>query len=175
MLAEEVKSIFSAWSPERLSAAGVSFRESLNPVPDRGDDYRVIYEAVFEPNVLDKARIEFWITDTGHVAIGIEKYERIRKRTGLITFRHGFALGHEPKIMNKEALQILFDAVSLGKISISVKSLLKIITSVKLFMWNSHYESLVKTGYQQKWISPITHEADNPLAQSNGLLIYRPW
>jgi hypothetical protein len=175
MLVNEAKSIFSAWSPERLAAAGISFRETLNPVPHRGDDYRVIYEAVFEPNVLDKARIEFWVTDTGHVAVGVEKYERIRKRTGLITFRHGFALGHEPRIMNKGVLQILFEAISLGKISISVQSFLKIITSVKLLIWNSHYESLAKTGYQPKWISPTIHDADNPLTQSNGLLVYRPW
>jgi hypothetical protein len=175
MLVDEAKSVFCAWSPERLSAAGVSFRESLNSVPGRGDDYRVIYEAVFEPNVLDKARIEFWVTDTGHVAVGIERYERLQKRTGLITLRHGFALGHEPKIMNKATLQILFDAVSFGKISISVKSFLKIITSVKLFMWNSHYESLVKTGHQSKWISPTTGEADDGATQSNGLLAYRPW
>jgi hypothetical protein len=175
MLVDEAKSIFSEWSQERLSGAGVSFRETLNPVPHRGDDYRVVYEAVFEPSVLDKARIEFWFTDTGHVAVGVEKYERIRQRTGLITFRHGFALGNEPKIMNTRALQILFDAVSLGNLSISVKSFLTVITSVKLLIRNSHYESLAKSGYQPKWISPTIHDADNSLTQFNGLLAYRPW
>jgi hypothetical protein len=73
MTVDDLRSIFSRWKAEDLAAAGVTFKESFDPTFDpRSDDYRVIYEATFEPVALDQARMEFWVTDTGHVAVGIE-------------------------------------------------------------------------------------------------------
>ena len=175
MLVEEAKSIFSGWKRETLSAAGVNFSETADPVFHRSDDYKVIYEASFEPNVLDKARVELWVTDIGHVAIGIETYERILKRTGLIAFRRGFALGSEPGAVSEEALQTLFDAVSKGRAAIFVKSSLRMVSSVRLFLQASDYDSLVEAGYQPKWISSMADVASSPLMHSDKMLIYRPW
>jgi hypothetical protein len=175
MLVENVKSIFSAWNPETLSAAGINFKETSDPTLHPNDDYRVIYEASFEPNALDKARIEFWVTDTGHVAIGIETYERITKRTRLMAFRGGFALGHEPRSVSEKALQILFDAVSHGRVTISVYSFLRTITSIELFLKSSDYQMLTEAGYQPKWISLMGNKVNSSLIYSDTMLMYRPW
>lgn len=112
---EEVRSIFATRKIEDLHAAGIEFKESFDPPFDSNDDYRVVYEATFEPKSLDKARLEFGVTDTGHVAVGVETYERIGRRLGLKAISRGFAAGHEPTAASKDGLQILFDAVSLGE------------------------------------------------------------
>ena len=175
MLVENVKSIFSSWSPGTLSAAGINFKETSDPTFHPNDDYRVIYEASFEPSVLDKARIEFWVTDTGLVAIGIETYERIIKRTGLIAFRGGFALGHEPRSVSEKALQILFDVLSQGRLTISVYSFLRTITSTELFLKASDCQVLTEGGYKPKWISSMANKANSSLIYSDTMLMYRPW
>jgi hypothetical protein len=84
MNVEELRSIFAGWNAQALAASGIEFRESTDPAFDPySDDYRVIYEAAFVPAALDKGRIEFWLTDTGHVAVGIERYDRIVRRLEL--------------------------------------------------------------------------------------------
>ena len=93
MNVDALRSVLYRCHAQDLSPFCVAFRESSSPEDDANDDYRVIYEASFEPAALDKARIEFWITDSGHVAIGIETYERIARRLGLKAVRHGFAVG----------------------------------------------------------------------------------
>src|SRR5258708_37108090 len=120
MLVEELRSVLSSWATRDLSAWGIDFRESSDPKFDPNDDYRVIYEASFEPTTLDKARIEFWVTDSGHVAVGIETYERIVQRLGLRAIRHGFAVGQRPRNVTKNGLKALLDAVRRGTLFIGV-------------------------------------------------------
>jgi hypothetical protein len=173
MLVDEVKSVFADWK----AAAGVEFRESFDPTFDPNDDYRVIYEATFEPDNLEKARIEFWVTDTGHVAVGIETYERIVQRLGLKAIRHGFAVGHEPRTVSKEGLQTLFDAVVLGKIFIIVRSALRLATSARIFMAKSDYDAMERSGYRcSDWISPLTNgDVLSPSSSHGKIVSYRPW
>src|SRR5258705_10545364 len=108
MFVEQLKTIVADWGWKGLSTSGIEFRESSDPEFDPNDDYRVIYEVSFEPSALDKARIEFWVTDMGHVAVGIETYERICKRLERRTTRDGFVAGHEPREVTKDGLQRRF-------------------------------------------------------------------
>src|ERR1700730_1923754 len=132
MIVDDLRSIFSRWNAEDLAAAGVAFRESFDPPFDPYYDYRMIYEASFEPAALDQALIEFAVTEAGYVAVGIETYDRILARTGLAAIIGRFAAGHEPVTATKEGLQILFDAVTKGRMCIVVWSLLRIATLVRL-------------------------------------------
>lgn len=177
MLVEELRSVLSSWATRDLSAWGIDFRESSDPKFDPNDDYRVIYEASFEPAVLDKARIEFWVTDSGHVAVGIETYERIVQRLGLRAIRHGFAVGHEPRTVTRDGLQMLFDAVTLGKIVIVVRTALRLATSARIYMAASDRDLISRSGYQcSDWILPISDDHARSLSSSFGKVVgYRPW
>jgi hypothetical protein len=137
----------------------------------------VIYEASFEPTTLDKARIEFWVTDSGHVAVGIETYERIVQRLGLRAIRHGFAVGHEPRTVTKDGLKALFDAVTLGRIFIVVKRALRLATSAKIYMAAADCDAIARSGYRcSGWISSISDDDAASLSSSLGKVIsYRPW
>jgi hypothetical protein len=162
--------IFDRWTPQELSSAGIQFKESFSPKFDPHDDYRVIYEASFAPATLDKARFEFCITDTGHVAVGIETYDRIARRSGLKVIRHGFAAGHEPRTTTKEGLRRLFDAVTFGHVFIVFRRLIWLATSARLYVAASDYEAIAQYGYQcSDWMSPTSGA---PLRK---VLYYRPW
>src|SRR5258708_24746242 len=135
MRTDDLRSIFAGWSAQDLAAAGVTFQETLDPPSHPTDDYRVIYEAHFVPESLDKARIEFWLTDDGYVAVGIETYQRILQRLDLKAMRRGFAGGHEPSAKSKDGLKTLFDAATRGKIHIVVvRSVLRLVASIEIFV-----------------------------------------
>jgi hypothetical protein len=88
-----------------LLSFGVEFKESFSPEFDPNDDYRIVYEAVFAPTALDKARIEVGLTDEGFVAVCIETYKRIVQRLELRAIRHGCVVWHEPRQATKEGLR----------------------------------------------------------------------
>jgi hypothetical protein len=167
MTVDDLRSIFSRWKAEDLAAAGLTFKESFDPTFDpRSDDYRVIYEATFEPVALD----------TGHVAVGIETHDRILARTGLAAIIGRFAAGHEPVTATKEGLQILFDAVTKGRIFIVVWSLLRIATLVRLYMWESDCNAMARSGYRYYGISAIPDQnTRGPPVRLGTILSYRPW
>jgi hypothetical protein len=175
MNVEDVRSVFGNWRKEDLLAAGIKLKESFDPPFDRHYDYRMVYEVWLEPSSLDKAAINFAITDTGHVAVGIETYERVVERTALKAIRRGFAAGQEPTAWNKEGLQILFDAVSQGRIFLVVNALLGIITSVKFYMYQSECRAIAHTGYETKWILEIPDNQRIPSVRFGKILSYRPW
>jgi hypothetical protein len=62
MLPTDAHELLSSWFASK-NAPDVSFRESFPLTRDPSDDYHVVYEAIFEPQTLDKARIEIWLTD----------------------------------------------------------------------------------------------------------------
>jgi hypothetical protein len=178
MTVDDLKSIAGRWSTQDLLSAGIEFTESFSPTFDpHQDDYRVIYQASFEPVALDKPRIEFWITDTGHVAVGIETYERISRRLGRKAIRRGFAAGHEPSAASKERLQELFDTVTGGKVSIGVRTIFGHATSARLHMAPSDREHIERSGYRcSNWIFATP---DRDVASTSywlrTVLCYRPW
>jgi hypothetical protein len=176
LLPDNLKSVFSEWNAEKLLDAGIVFRESINPPVDPYADYRVIYEAWFEPAALDRAGIQFGLTDSGYIAVGIERYERILVRTGLRAIRGGFAAGHEPGATSKEGLQILFDAVTQGRVFIVVKSLFKIVTSVRFYMRESDCDRIARTGNPTYWMWVVPDDSAEDLSGVFGqTLSYRPW
>jgi hypothetical protein len=176
MLVDDLKSLFSQWNPEKLLAAGIVFKESFNPPVDPHYDYRMIYEASFEPAALDKAWIQFSLTDSGYVAVGIERYERVLARTGLRAIRGGFAAGHEPGALSKEGLQVLFDAVTRGRIFIVVKSFFRIATSVRFYMRESDCDRIARTGNPTYWMWVVPDDSpEDPSGVFGQTLNYRPW
>jgi hypothetical protein len=176
MLVDELRTIFASRKPQDLLASRIVFKESFDPIADPQDDYRVIYEAAFEPADLDKARIEFWLTDTGHTAVGVETYARITQRLQLRAIRHGFAAGHEPRTATVDSLRTLFDILTLGKFFIVVRSLLRVVSSVQLYMTESDRDTISRLGYPSNWISSIPSNDPGRLAPWRGeVLTYRPW
>jgi len=177
MRVEELRSVFEGWKAQAVSEDGIEFKEAYNPAFDPNDDYRMIYQASFEPTTLDKARIEFWLTDSGHVAVGIETYDRIARRLGVKPIRHGFAGGHEPKTVSKDGLKILFGAVTRGKMFIVVRNALRIATSAKIYMTAADCDAIARSGYgRSDWISPMSDVDAARLSSWFGTVIdYQPW
>ena len=175
MNVEEVRSIFGAWKKDKLLAAGIVLRESFDPPFDPQDDYRIVYEVWLESSTLDKAYINFAVTDTGYVAVGIETYARILERTSFKALRGGFAAGQEPTKWNKEGLQILFDSVSQGRFFLVVSAILGIVISVQFYMYQSDGHAIAGTGYKGRWILKIPDSEQIPSARFGKILSYRPW
>ena len=175
MLVQEMKSVFASWKAQDLLAAGIRFRESSDPAFDPHSDYQVIYEASFEPNTLNKARLEFGLTDAGHVLVGVETYDRIARRLGLRPISSGFAAGHEPGPASEEALKTLFDAVSQGNMSIAVTSVLWFVTSARLCMPEPDLAMMAHSGYQTSWISPISNGTAPASSWFKKVLNYGAW
>jgi hypothetical protein len=160
--------------------AGIDFKEIFDPPLDPHSDYRLIYEASFEPNMLDKAYINLAITDAGYLAIGMETYARIAKRSQLKAWRAGFAVGHEPATASRDGLQTLFDVVTAGKFRLSIGSLFRIMTSITMNVYASDIESMKQLGYSPRhgmWkLSPIPEQPPQGSVKFSGrLLEYRPW
>lgn len=75
----------------------------------------MLLEAVFEPRRLDQARLEMWLTSSGHTAIGIETWSRVSRRLGLRPWRKGFAIGFEPRELSVEQLEKIHMQISSGE------------------------------------------------------------
>ena len=159
-----------------MQRAFIEFKESFDPPVDPNDDYRVVYEASFEPNTLEKARLEFWLTDTGDVAVGVETHERISRRLGLKSICAGFAAGHEPTTLRTDGLQILFDAVSMGRIFITAQTIFWLVTSTRLVMGEKERATMARSGYQANWVSTPEKGSVAPLSSYfRKVLSYHPW
>jgi hypothetical protein len=123
MLAADAHELFSSWFASK-SAPDISFRESFPSTHDPADDYKVVYEAIFEPQSLDKARVEIWLTDKGDIAFGFETRQRIAARLSVANWRKGFAAGHEPRALSRDGVVALLSAISDGKLLLNVRTIL---------------------------------------------------
>lgn len=100
----------------------VEFRAKRAPAykPDE-DDYKVIYEAVFEPKTANKAMLEIWLTDEGFVGFGFERKSRISTNLGGSSSGE-FATGQEPSVPFSDAIVIaLLEAVASGAVKLQIK------------------------------------------------------
>lgn len=110
--------------------------------PDLGqqqyDDYQVVLEAVFQPDDLDRARLELWLTPDGYVAVGVETRERVALRLGLRPgwrYKRAFADGFEPREVSIEELGQIHKVLSGGGLRISCGSAFGIVTTIRSNLW----------------------------------------
>jgi hypothetical protein len=121
MTLDEAVAAIREWKNECLHAHTIVFRETVLAERAEWEDYTVAYEAVFEPEDLKKARLELWVTDIGHVSIGFEKYHRLAKRLGCRPRgRSTFLSGHEPDALSQDAVRGILDAVSKGRVHVTM-------------------------------------------------------
>lgn len=89
--------------------------ETYGPANEPYADYRVAYEAVVEPMALDQLRIEFWVTEDGAVAVGLENRGRVAKFNGVKTpAPTTFITGHEPSPVSPDYVRQLVDLAANG-------------------------------------------------------------
>ncbi|WP_253712007.1 hypothetical protein [Bradyrhizobium sp. WD16] len=172
---EEIKSVFASWNQKRLGAAGIRFAESSNAPLGSGDDYRVVYEAVFEPDDLDKIRIEIWLTDTGHTAVWLEKCSRVSKRLAKKFSRGGAVAGHEPIAMSSETLNLLFGVAVGGKLLIAVRSIFHVGLTMTPFLPTADYEAIRASGYSYLRGPQSAQSGVFSSILPLTVLDYRPW
>jgi hypothetical protein len=174
----EIKGICAAWTPARLAAAGIDFKENLNPSFETADDYRVIYEVIYEPKSLDKARLELWLSEEGGVAVGVEHTSRVfRRLADRNVGRCGFIAGHEPGTVKIEAIKSVLDMVARGKLSIEVTSIFGFAFSAKALVDENTHNDL--TRWDDAWknhprLKPVKG-IHQKAAWWRKVLRYKPW
>lgn len=178
MVTEEIRSIFADWTPVDFAARGIVFKENFEPnYNPRQDDYRVVYEVSFEPEQLYKAQLEFSLTDSGHVSVGIETYARLARRLSLPVGRQGIATGREPGVATRDTLLRLFRIVTHGSLAMTVNTFFWFITSPKLHVPEADFRTISDSGYSSaRWLQPIPDESRALNSRGWGkTLLFEPW
>ncbi|MCU7965872.1 MAG: hypothetical protein KZQ74_01460 [gamma proteobacterium symbiont of Bathyaustriella thionipta] len=154
---EKVQKLLSDWFVTKKTDK-VEFREEKQPKNDSQDDYLVAYEAVFEPRALDQARIEIWVTPDGHIAIGVERWRRIKERLHIKCWSDRFASGCEPQCMSETELLAYLNLIAEGEIAISstVIPLFGLI-STRLVVSNDAFNKFVIKGHSSiNWLKVVS-------------------
>ena len=90
------------------------------------EDMGVVYEVVFEPAELDAARLEFWFTETGGVAVKIETRERIgrrlcRKFHASNNFASSSLMFHQPTSVTQRYLENWINLCAAGRVLLQIQ------------------------------------------------------
>jgi hypothetical protein len=176
MLTADAHELLSSWFASK-GVADIGFQESFPTTHDPADDYNVVYEAVFEPQVLDKARIEVWLTDEGHIGVGFETRQRTAARLSATNWRMGFAAGHEPRSLSRDGVFALLDAISDGKLLLNVRTIFGVLDGIRAQMSQDDRQVLQSAGYDLiRWIG-IARERIAPLEFGilGTAIRFRPW
>jgi hypothetical protein len=176
MSPEDLRELLASWFSGR-SVTGVSFHEVIPTSYDSNDDYKVVYEAVFEPQSLEKARIEIWLTEEGRLALGFETRRRVATRLGLANWRNGFASGHEPGVVTPEGLLALLTVAAEGKIMLQLKTVFGVLGRISAAMTKGDRRILEAAGYAHvSWISIVKdRSARSGFPRLERLVRYWPW
>lgn len=110
---EIIKQIESWFS--RRNPVHVKLIRNDQPPRDPNDDYRVVFEIVFQPEDCRRARIELWLTDVGYIGLGIEQRRRVARALGLKSTSPRFAGGFEPMDVPYQAIEKFLDLVADGR------------------------------------------------------------
>jgi hypothetical protein len=176
MLPADAHEFISSWFVSQ-SASDVELRESFPSNRRPADDYNVVYEAIFEPQTLDKARVEIWITEEGRVAFGFETRQRIAKRLSVAyrRKRKRFAAGHEPTSLSRDGVLALLGAISDGKLLLSTRTFFGVLDGTQAVMWKNDRQDLESAGYGYvRWIG-VAREPIVGLGILGSLVRFRPW
>jgi hypothetical protein len=178
MLPADAHELLSSWFASK-NVADISFREAFPSTHDPSDDYNVVYEASFEPQTLDKARIEIWVTDRGNIAFGFETRQRIAARLSVTNRlkRRRFAAGHEPITVTRDGVLALLSAISDGKLLLNARTFFGVLDGTRAAMGEDDRQLLVSGGYNYlDWIG-VVRERIVPLnfGISGTLIRFQPW
>jgi hypothetical protein len=169
-----MREVLANWFRERHTTA-VRFIENTKPNNDPYADYIVAYEAVFEPNTLDKACIEIWVATDGPIAIGLETKNRMAERLGIKGGKHKiFAAGHEPSEVTERGLLALLTVVAEGRIAISATCLPILgLVGTKAVLVSDTDEFLSSHGYDTRWWLTVVDDFESDIFRH--VLRFTPW
>lgn len=166
---EQFRAILAEWFSGRRTT-GIRLIENTNPKNDPNDDYAIAYRISFEPDTLEKARVEVWLTTEGLIAVGLEKRGRIAQRLHVKNRREGFAAGHEPSYLTQKGLLALLTIIADGNFSISAGSLpIWGLAKTRAVISPEASEALASRDYDAQWwleVALAFHPSD---------LRFKPW
>src|SRR5688572_1894744 len=167
-----VQRVLSEWFSKR-GPSSVGFRENMAPPSDPHARYVVRYEVVFEPLMLDQARVEIWETAEDNVAIGLERTRRIAQRLGVNGGTDRFAAGHEPLRVAPLGLIAIMEAIANGEVMVSAMTLPWLgVVSTRAIAPREVIQALVDSGYDsEKWIA----SPPRILIPGTRMLRFLPW
>jgi hypothetical protein len=178
MTRDEAIAFVGAWARTKSAMRDVQFVEPVPQPMSPGDDYAVVYEAVFEPSSLTKASIEIWITDEGNVGIGFERISRIRKRFKArgVGIGSKFVAGNEPMPVEQKTLAFILEAAANGKFLIVYSKLLDIVFCLRTYIMRERTEDMRESPFPAlRWVRPYN---PNRFLSSSGMRCvagFAPW
>lgn len=173
LVCESIRQSLTAWF-EKNQLSSIKFLENLTPANDQYADYRICYEAVFEPSSLDQARVELWVSDKGYVSIGFESRERVAKRLSVPNRKDGFAAGYEPLPIPIEGLLANLEKIANGEVALSVLVLPWFgLGRTKAVMLDGAFRDLHEQDENIKfWLHPVQRFQSNSVVRT---LRFSPW
>jgi hypothetical protein len=175
MLPIDAHELISNWFVSQ-NASGVEFREAFPSTRDPTDDYKVVYEAIFEPQTLRKARVEIWITDQGNISFGFETRQRIAMRFSLANWRRGFAAGYEPRALSPDDLITLLQTVSDGKLSLSIRTFFGVLGRIRAVMSQEDRRALQDASRDVDWVGITNRKTERPkFGISDTVVQFQSW
>jgi hypothetical protein len=156
MQPQDIRHLLMQWKDGR-TASGVSLVERIPP-EDPYARYSVVFESVFEPDSIQKARLEVWTTSDAHVGLGFETWRRIASRLGVRGGTDRFAAGHEPRHTTPTGLLAVLDAIADGEIAIEAVVVPVVgLVSTRAVAAPSVVQRLASRGYDPAtWLSTST-------------------
>jgi hypothetical protein len=153
----------------------VTFSHRRDLPREVSDDYRVLYEAVFEPTSLDQMRAEIWLSDGGTLGVGFELEARLAQRVGRRPPAprpyQPFAWGFEPMPLQFESVLFLLGLASRGEVGLEYPRSWWSLGSNRAIVAPGHRASLRRMGFRRF----RERAGSDILSFGLALLEYRPW
>ena len=143
------------------------------------EEYGVVYEVVFEPAELDSARLEFWFTETGGVAVGVETRERIGRRLHRKFYENNnlasSLMFHQPISVTHQYVEKWIELCADGRVFLQIRVGWFGIRNAQVALKQSDYEILLGESYNPL-LRKYIRRADNGLPFGSWIqLPFRSW
>lgn len=165
----EIQNFLKSWF-DNLGASEIQLIENLNPVKDPNSSYDVSYEAKFESTVLDKARLEIWVTEKGEIGFGFETYRRLGQRINKLNNNSRFIMGIEPHFLSRNCLKKILELISSGRVAVTYRALPFIgIISAKAVIEDQDLNELKQNG-----LSEVNNLSSGDITRQDSIK-FKPW
>jgi hypothetical protein len=136
-----------------------------------GNDYEVVYEVTFTPQLTDRLQLSFFATRDGYVGLGVERWERVAARTRAHILANGYVAGHEPGPMSRAQLRTILDAAAAGEICLLARpGFFGVGRKGAAVVRSKNVSPELFSGPHWKWL----RVSDSP-EDEQGTLKYKPW
>lgn len=150
---DDIRRVLTEWVAAK-NFRNVDFVETLEPDNSDIDDIQTDYEAIVEPTSLELARFEIWVLPGGYIQIGLEQYDRLKKRLGLHTWLHGYVDVQYGCHLTEQQLVAILEEIAAGSVFVTAKSNFGFLGRVRAAITEEVKNRLALKGYENlEWMN----------------------